>query len=231
MTIFYRLAHAKSPLSNPTPVFEDDQFKLNEMCLKSVLLAYGDIKPKMVFICDFCPKDLYGPLLDKVPFEKEIHWTDKGINETCLFQYEMAKEVEDDTILFQECDYLYRPLVGKKMENAIKTFGLVSPYDNLNFYLDKSLHSEDTKIKLLDDQHYRTVERNTMTFGLTKKNFVDNYEIFKKWGYLDGEVWLELKAQGLDLHVPIPSFSTHMAKDFIAPALDWQKLINLYAKS
>lgn len=231
MTIIYRLSHAKSPLSNPPPVFEDDQLKLNQMCLASILLAYGDIVPKYIFICDFCPKELYESMLTKIPYEKEIHWTDKGINETALMQYDIAKDVNDDTILFQECDYLYRPLIGRKMEKAIKEFGLVSPYDNLNFYIDKSIHSEDTKIKLLDGQHYRTVERNTMTFGIRKDVFLECYDNFKKWGYLDNDVWLELRAKGFNIHVPIPSFSTHMAKDFIAPGLDWQKLIDVYGKS
>ena len=229
MIVYYRLSHAKSSASNPPPIYAEDQFKLNELSLTSYILGYGDIKPKTVFICDFCPKELYQPLLDKFPFEKEIYWTEKGINETCLMQYELA-EKQDDDVLFQECDYLHRPMIGTIMERAIQKYGLVSPYDNLNFYIDRNMHSPFVEIDLINNQHFRTVERSTMTFGMSNKMFKDNVDILKKWGYLDADVWFELSARNAILHVPIPSLSTHLAKDFMAPGLEWQKLIDLYGK-
>lgn len=224
MLVIYRLCHVKSPLSAKPPLFEDDYFKLNEMCLRSFCLAYGDINPKVIFICDKCPEDLYRPLLDTVPFEKEIMFTDLGINDTCLLQYELANAEHDEVILFQECDYVYRPLVGKMMEKAIKKYGLVSPYDHRNFYIDRSIHSQDCKIDLIDEQHFRTVERNTMTFGMTREAFEKNFEILKRWGYLDNEVWHEMRDNGYPLWVPIPSMATHMVKDYLAPGLDWVKM-------
>lgn len=222
MTVFYRLCDI--PSTNPSPILQENKFKLNELCLRSFVLAFRDVKPKVVFICDYCPETYRKLINDLVPFEKEIHFTSLGINGSCLMQYDLAEKEEDDVFLFQECDYLYRPSVGNQTYDAIKNFGLFSPYDHLNFYLDRNIHSPMVMLKLFNNQHYRTVERNTMTFGMTKKAFEDNKEILKKWGYLDNEVWSEMRDNGYELWVPVPSFATHMVKDFMAPCVPWQTI-------
>jgi len=224
MLVIYRLCDIKSPLSAKPPIFADDYFKLNELCLRSFCLAYGDIKPKVIFICDNCPEERYRELLKIVPFEHEIMFTKLGINDSCLLQYELARAENDEVILYQECDYLSVPLIGNLMDKAIRKYGLVSPYDHRNFYVDKTLHKQECKIDLLDDHHFRTVERNTMTFGMTREVFEKNFDILKKWGYLDGDVWYEMKDNGQELWVPIPSLATHMVKDFLSPGLSWEKL-------
>lgn len=227
MLVLYRFAHRKSPLSAKSPVFADDLFKLNEMCLKSFVLGFGDIKPRVIFICDYCPKELYQPLIDTVPFQHEEVWTNIGINDTCLLQYELANSGNEDVVVFAEQDYTWRPLIGKMLEKAIKKYGLVSPYDHKNFYIDRSIHSQDCKIDLIDEQHFRTTERNTMTFGMTREAFDKNFDILKKYGYLDNDVWHGMRANGYPLWVPIPSMATHMVEGFLSPGLDWVKLWKL----
>lgn len=230
MIVYYRLCDIKSPLSAKSPILSDDLYKLNEICLKSFILGYSDIKPKVVFICDHCPEEKYRKLLEIVPFEKEIVFTNLGINESCLLQYELAQASDDDVILFQECDYLTRPLSGAMMEKAIRKLGLVSPYDHRNFYIDRSIHSQDCKIDLIDEQHFRTTERNTMTFGMTRKVFEKNFQILKKYGYLDNEVWHEMRANQNPLWVPIPSIATHMVEGYLSPGLDWKKYWEMLMK-
>lgn len=194
------------------------------------MLAFGDIKPKVIFICDYCPQDKYQPLIDTVPFEHEEIWTNIGINDTCLLQYELANARDDEVILFAECDYTWRPLIGTMLEKAIKKYQLVSPYDHRNFYIDHTIHSQDCKIDLIDEQHFRTTERNTMTFGMTKEALTKNFEILKRWGYLDNEVWKEMRENGYPLWVPIPAMATHMVEGFLAPGLDWSKLWGMLTK-
>lgn len=63
-----------------------------------------------------------------------------------------------------------------------------------------------------------------MTFGMTREVFEKNFDILKEWGYLDGDVWYEMKDNGQELWVPIPSLATHMVKDFLSPGLSWEKL-------
>jgi hypothetical protein len=157
-----------------------------------------------------------------VPFKHSFIPTAMGINETCLTQYELAKETDHKEILFAECDYYWRPGSGKALLEAISSLQLVSPYDHRNFYIDRAIHSEDCKIKLVGDQHWRSTERNTMTFGITKDAFTKLFNTFLYYGYLDNEVWHESREKGYRLWVPIPSLATHMAKDWLAPSIDWK---------
>lgn len=220
MTVYYRLCGI--PSSNPSPILQEDKYKLNELCLKSFINAYSAVNPKMVFLCDYCG-DEYKELLKTVPFEYESHFTTIGINHTCLMQYDLARGV-DDIILFQECDYLYRPNTGQQMLTAVEELGLVSPYNHLNFYQDRSIHSEFAELKLVDNQVYRSVERNTMSFGLTPEILRDHFDIFERYGYLDNQVWHDLSDMGHKLYVPIPSIATHMVKDYLAPQVNWEEL-------
>lgn len=224
MLVLYRIADIKSELSKPSPIFNDDLFKLATLCLNSFITAYVHVNPKVIFICDYCDKNKWEPLLKKVPFKKEIIFTQKGINETCLMQYDLAQKEDDEVILFNEYDYLWLPQSGIKMESAIKHFGLISPYDNKNFYLDRTIHSKKAELELFEDHHFRTVERNTMTFGMRRDIFTKNLESLKRWGYLDNDVWKEIKVNSNPLWTPLPSFATHMCEEFMAPGINWQQL-------
>jgi len=221
LKVFYRLCGI--PSSNPPPILADNKFELNKLCLKSFVEAFKEVKPKMVFLCDFCPPMYVGMLKQVVPFEYEAYYMQLGINETCLKQYEMAKE-QDDDILFAECDYLWQPNSGKAFVEGLNELKLVSPYDHLNFYMDRNLHSNQVMLELVGDTHWRSTERNTMTFAVKNDVFKKNYEIFKKYGYLDGDVWYDLLAKGYPLYVPLPSIATHMVEKYLAPSVEWKKL-------
>lgn len=221
------------PSTNPSPILNEDKDALNWLCLKSFVEAFGKaappdeyyVDPKIHFLCDYCPPYYTQKIQSIVPSHwiSEIEYTRLGINGTALRSYELAKQ-QDDITLFQECDYLYRPYVMSTYIEAIKTLGLVSPYDHKNFYMDSSIHSETVNIKLVDDYHYRSTERNTMTFAVAPSVLVSGFDIFMKYGYLDSDVWHELRAKGHQLYVPIPSFATHMARDWLAPSVEWQSL-------
>lgn len=223
------MCDVKSPLSAKSPIYSDDIFRLNSICLRSFLIGFGDIKPKIVFICDKCPEEKYRKLLDECLFEKEIMFTNLGINDTCLLQYELAKSVETP-VLFQECDYLTRPLIGNVFLEALQSLKLVSPCDHRNFYIDRSIHSTKCEVDLIGEQHFRTTERNTMTFGMTHEAFMSNFDILKRWGYLDNDVWREMRDNGFPLWVPIPSMATHMVSNYLSPGLNWEKLWTFYDK-
>lgn len=221
MIVYYRLCSI--PSTNPSPIFQEDKFKLNKLCLKSFVEAFKDVNPEVVFLADFCGIREEEMVQQIVPFKYSFIPTAIGINETCLMQYEMAlKQTEHEEILFAECDYLWRPEAGKAVLEGILSLNMVSPYDHLNFYKDEKLHSPQTTITLIGDTHWRSTERNTMTFGLRKTILEKNADIFKKYGYLDADVWYDLKRGGWTLWVPIPSLATHMVKDFLAPSVDWE---------
>ena len=215
------------PSTNPSPILNDDKDALNWLCLKSFVTSFGDLVPKIHFLCDFCPPYYVQKIREIVPnsWIEEIEFTRLGINGTALRSYELARE-KDDIVLFQECDYLYRPNVMNTFAHAVRELGLVSPYDHKNFYMDSSIHSDKVTLKLVSDCHFRSTERNTMTFAVAPSVFVDGYDIFMKYGYLDSDVWHELRAKGHPLYVPIPSFATHMADGWLAPGIDWYELFN-----
>ena len=218
MKVIYRMCDIAS--TNPSPVFQEDKHRLNKLCLKSFLKAFEGVDIDITFLCDYCKPETIDMIQNLSP-GSEVIQTAIGINETMLRSYMIAQDQNDD-ILFQECDYLYLPNTGKSMVEAVKYLGLVSPYDHLNFYIDRNLHSKTAEIELIGNHHFRSTERNTMTFGVRNDVFKKHYETFYRYGYLDGDVWYDLKRDGQQLYVPIPSLATHMVKDYMAPTIEWQ---------
>ena len=158
-----------------------------------------------------------------VPWRWSSEHTAVGINETMLMSYELAKNY-NDFVLLAECDYLYRPGIGRTFLDALNNFKVVSPYDHKNFYQCEELHSKDIHIELVSNHHFRTTERNTMTWGCHGNLILKYYDIFTKYGYLDGDVWYDLKKEGIQMYVPISSMATHMAADWLAPGVDWPSI-------
>lgn len=221
MIVYYRLCGI--PSTNPSPIFQEDKYRLTKLCLRSFVKAFENVKPDVVFIADFCGQEYEELVKDIVPFKYSYIPTSLGINETALLQYEMAYVQKDhDIIFFLECDYLF-DRDGQILLDGVKELKLVSPYDHRNFYIDRSIHSNECTIELVNDHHFRSTERNTMTFAIDAYVFKRNYDIFKKYGYLDNEVWKDMLSEGYPLFVPIPSLATHMAKDWLAPSIDWSK--------
>lgn len=227
MKVYYRMCDIAS--TNPSPILQENKFKLNEMCLRSFVRAYRDVRPFVVFLCDYCPRSEYAKMIDEVcPFDKDIIFSEMGINGTAVEQFTRAEMDDDELILFQECDYFYREGIGKDMEDGIKELGLVSPYDHRNFYIDKAIHSDTVELQLINDVHWRSTERNTMTFGVRGDVFREHAHLFKHYGYLDDQIWYDLWMFGIKMFVPIPSFATHCVTDYLAPSVDWSYLWNSY---
>jgi len=223
VTVFYRLCSI--PSSNPSPVFNDDKYQLNRLCLKSFVEAFRDIKPKVIILGDYCDYLESEMLEELLPFEYEYHPTKIGINATCLKQYEMATKVDSEVLIMLECDYLFNPAVDvSKWISGIKELGIVSPYNHLNYYKDRQQHSNICQIELVDDHIFRTTETCTMTFGVRKDIFMEHLDIFNRYGYLDHDVWIDLAKEGHKLFVPIPTVATHCESRFLAPQVDWLKI-------
>lgn len=224
MLVIYRITSI--PSTNPSPIYQGDKDELNELCLESFLTFFEDVKPHIIFLADHTTKrteNMIWRLCTNYRYKYEIVKSNSGINQTMLDAYELAS-LQDDYVLMQECDYLYKVTDGKTFLRAIKALGIVSPYDHLNFYQDENLHSDTCKIKLIGDHHFRSTERNTMTWGCHSRVIKENKNLFMKYGYLDADIWYDLKDKGYDLYVPIPSYATHMVKDFLAPGVDWKEL-------
>jgi hypothetical protein len=227
MVVFYRMCDI--PSTNPSPIYNDDKFSLNRMCLQSFVAAFRSISPTVVFICDFCPKEIYTELLETYcPFVYTVQFTEIGSNETMRLAYKLAKDTDDTIFLFQECDYLYLPAIGNRFIRTIETLGIVSPYDHPDFYTQPLMHGKSTELTIVADQHYRQARRNTMTFGMTKTILKEEYAILRYYGYLDNDVWQQLREDGHNLYTPIPTFATHMVTNLLSPGVDWAAQMSKY---
>lgn len=220
LNVIYRMCGI--PSTNPSPWSQEDKFHLNEVCLKSFVEAFEDIDIKVFFLMDHCDEK-YTKLLKNLSFLSSSEFSERGINGTMLRSYELATAM-NGYVLFQECDYLYRPHIGKAYLSALEELDIVSPYDHRNFYLDSSMHSDDCKIALVNDHHFRSTERNTMTWATHTDVVRENIDTFMKHGYLDDQVWYELWLAGKRLWTPIPSFATHCVRDYLAPGINWESL-------
>lgn len=219
MLIIYRITSISS--SNPSPIYQENKNKLNELCLRSFVQAFSDVEKKVIYLLDHGDCEQMIRDLSKT-FPYEIRKSNVGQNQTMIDSYRIAAEM-DDYVLFQECDYLYRGIVGRTFLEALKVLRLVSPYDHPNFYKEecRDMHSEECRMRLVDNHHFRTTERNTMTWGCHSSMVKENQQMLERHGYLDGPVWIDLKNEGYPLWVPIPSFATHMAEGYLSPGVEW----------
>lgn len=222
MLVVYRISGI--PSTNPSPIHQDNKLALNKLCMRSFINAFQGEDILLYLLIDNATNEYYDFMADEIPFSTEIEYSQVGINQTMLRSYELAVESDEDYVLFQECDYLYRPMVGKMLIQAMQELPIVSPYDHPNFYKDRSLHSNTCQIELVGNTHWRSTERNTMTWGTSVDVVRENYDILCEHGYLDGQVWYDLKDEGYTLYVPLPSLATHMAKDWLAPSYNWEAL-------
>lgn len=224
MKVIYRITEISS--TNPSPWGKDKQ-ELNKVCLRSFVEAFREVKPEMYFLADHCDKSINAMIAEVVPFKYAVEHTQIGINDTMVKSYELAASV-DDYVLFQECDYLYRPLIGKSYVEALQSLSIISPYDHRNFYMNDSIHSSHCHITLIGEQHFRSTERNTMTWATKSDVIKKNLSTLKRHGYLDDEVWQDLLLAGHVLWVPILSYATHMVEKYMAPGINWESLWKKY---
>jgi len=221
MQVIYRITDI--PSTNPAPWAQDDKRELNRVCLKSFVEAFKDVKHEIHFIADHCDHLLSKMIEDYVSVDYEIEYTELGINGTMLRAYELACKA-DDYVLLAECDHLWVPGSGKTMLAAIKQLGLISGYDHPDFYSRFDIHPRETEIVLVDGYHFRKSARNVMSWGCHSDLIKNNLDILKLHGYLDDQVWPDLRKAGHQLYTAIPALSTHLVDSYMAPGVDWEKI-------
>lgn len=224
MTIFYRITPKESQHEEARPVLAHNKFKLVEFCLKSFLKVFKG--EKIVFLLDGCDKKWEKMILKNVKPQEVIHYDNIGQNESYLEQLELASNLDDDEIVFfQEDDYYYLP--NKNIKNilieAIKQLGYVNPYDHMEFYTVPEYHSPlNNEIHLIANHHFRSCGHNTMTWGTTSANIKKHKAELKWTGFWDKATWDLMKQVGVTLYSPIPSFCTHMHKNYLSPGINWR---------
>lgn len=218
MKILYRISSKPSIYGIP-PLFDKNKDSLAKYCLYKFVEVFMPIKPEITFICDSCSDDLFKAILE-VPFRHKLE-SGEGNYETYRIQLEMAKELGEEKVLLQEDDYLYQPGTAQELEKAIDKLEFVSPYDHPEHYADP-LVNEKYQIRLINGRHWRTAPSNTLTFASTGERFKECFDTLSSFGIADHEMWVKMREEGHSLWTPIPSFATHMHKQFMAPSVDWK---------
>lgn len=217
LKVIYRMSDIIS--TNASPIFWDNKLMLNKICLLSFVEAFKEIRPFVYMICDRCP-DMYASFVKTYcPFPMEIEFTQSGVRENAVHQYDYVKD--DDVYLFQECDYLYLPNAGRAMMNAVKYFDFISPYDHPDKYKEGMI-PKNIEYKTILNQKWRTTDSTTSTFMARGEMMKKELELFKSFGWIDHLRWIDLGIKGYKLWTPIPSLATHMVEAYMAPNIDWR---------
>jgi hypothetical protein len=204
------------------PIYPFDKLNLARVCLRSFVEAFRDLSPNLVFIFDRCDKE-WDSMVDKeVNGNYTIKRIDSNQNDSYLYQLDLAKET-GDYVLFQEDDYVYLPGAGQKLLEAMKVLEFVNPYDHLEFYTrNKEFHLPPFDIRLVGEQHWRTIDFNTMTWGTHSERLSKYWKELHMHGYWDKDTWFEMNKAGARLWSPLPSLATHMHRDFLSPGINWE---------
>ena len=218
MKVIYRMCDIAS--TNASSIYWDNKFALNSICLKSFVEAFKDVNPKVYMICDRCP-DFYSSFVRTiVPFDMEVEFTQSGIRENAVHQYDYVKD--DDIYYFLECDYLHLPDSGVKMVEASQVFDFISPYDHPDKY-KKGMIPEKVEYDSVYGYQWRTTDSTTSTFMARGSKVKEQMELFRSYGWDDHKRWLDLGTKGYKLWTPLPSLATHMCADYLAPGISWEQ--------
>jgi len=211
LVVAYRIypAVSKTPL-----VFQDNKYKLAELCVKSFKKSLGDLKVKLIVLLDNCPGEY------KVLFETHFDTKDllfkeyQGIGNQATFaqQIDLLLEQNDsEYIYFAEDDYFYLENRFSDMIRFLKNnkdADFVSPYDHPDNY-SRFFHAHPHKIRVKDSVYWRTCQSTCLTFLTTKKVLKKTAKIFRTYvkGNHDFAVWAALtKFAGLNAFSIIRSF-------------------------
>jgi hypothetical protein len=223
MKVVYRMCDISS--SNAPPVYWENKYRLNEICLRSFVESFKDIKPHVYMICDRCPEFYETFVKSIVPFEMDVEFTQSGIKENAVHQYDFV--TDDDIYYMLECDYLHTPDAGQKMLDAVTHFDWITSYDHPDKYKEGLIPKQNTR-QYINGQQWRTTDSTTSTFMARGSKIREQMELFRSYGWDDHKRWLDLNERGYVLGSPVPSLSTHMAEEYLAQNVDWKSLWEKY---
>lgn len=175
-------------VSRRPPIFENNKFKLSELCIKSFKDSLGSLKVKLYVLLDNCsPK--YEDLFKKYFMNEDLKLIRlKGIGNlgTFYLQLKMLTEQENAEIVYlAEDDYCYLPNQFQKMVNLLKRdpeIDFITPYDHSDYY-NYPLHNYQSKVKYFSNKEWKTVSCTTCTFLTTKYTLNKTKKIFKKYSF------------------------------------------------
>ena len=186
-------------VSKTPPVFNNDKYKLSELCLASFKDALEDIKYKLYVILDDCPPE-YKKLFEKYFPGDDVEYIELGYTGNAgTFGKQMdilLKQDYADTVYFAEDDYFYLPGAFGKMLDFIHSSvkpDFITPFDHLDYYKLKFHHYPYQTVEA-EGHKWRTAATTCMTFMTRKETLAETEKVFRSYtkNNYDASLWLAL---------------------------------------
>lgn len=220
MKIYYRVSDAGYAFK------QKPEYVTKTNCLRSFVKNFGDDGLNIIF--DNCKNETMTACMEIAPNAKVVG-TSLGNAGSFLYSLDMALQLPDDeVVLFQEDDYLFRKGSRQALLEGLEIADLVTLYDHSDKYLQQNLRPE--YILLSQSCHWRTCASTTMTFASTVGTLRKCESSIRKWVSGahpdDHRMFCELNQQGYFLISALPAFATHGETAWLAPLIDWEKVMN-----
>lgn len=183
----------------------------------------------------------------KVLFDEPWSHSVAATSEIILKDINDNKIQNNELIYILEEDYLHIPQWAEITLNFFNTSRPLGDYCCLYDHNDKYIftQSDDTinqynleshwklyrdlksKIIVSNYRHWRAMPNCGLSMIMTRDLFLRDQELWLN-GYSDCEIGTQLnKKYQTKFWTPIPSISTHCINPFVAPIIDWEKVVNL----
>lgn len=192
---------AKSAQSLP---YNDDKFRLSEICLRSFSESLGNLRVKLWALLDGCPAE-YREVFQKYFDARDLTLVSlPGIGNHATFAKQieiLLEQNESEFVYFAEDDYLYLPqqiprLIAYLQDHEDVHF--VSPYDHPDCYA-LSIHRHPKWMRVSNGHHWRTAGSTCLTFLTRRETLRRKATVFRSYcgGNYDCSVWLSLTKYSL----------------------------------
>lgn len=156
-----------------------------------------------------------------------------------VYERAISDNTDDTIIYFVEDDYIHD---CGAMEAIVEGIGMdadyVTLYDHPDKYIDANKGGnpeiegggEMTQVFLTKNHFWKLTNSTTMTFAATVKTLIsDGYTIKKHTAGTyptDYQMCVDLRTLGRTLISPLPGLSTHGETHWLAPLVDWEKVMS-----
>ena len=169
---------------------------------------------------------------------EDASWS-RSLADTCR-RIERQGLINDDGLIYiLEDDYLHRPLWSEAVLDLFNYFigdnAYVCLYDHFDKYLfvrsDKEPHwgmYKDLKSSIIVSNacHWRSVPNCGLSMIITPPLWERDSQLWTD-GLSDCEIGFRVTQLGTKIYTPMPAFSTHCINPFVAPLVNWEKIINV----
>lgn len=229
MNIIYRISNNSYEKSRP-------DYANKEVCFKNAYNTFRDCKWTVV---GDKLNDETKSFLEK--FDVDLIHVDIG-NNAGSFNYvlDRALDLDNNEIVYLlEDDYLHKTNSKQIIIDGFELgFDYVTLYDHPDKYMNPinggnlfcSGMSEETRVFLGDNCHWKLTNSTTMTFASKVKTLREDEKIIRKWTSEthphDFQMFIELKQNFRRLASPIPGYSTHCETKWLTPLKNWYEEIS-----